>query len=341
MMFCNNCGTPLMENQMFCGKCGNRVKGDSDVEQTRQINTQVTEDKSASPDISAGKYATRKSNVVLKIALSCLLSVLIFMFSVYSILVVSIREYLDSDDIEHLTDDIDVADLFEEDGRLYNKAFHRTGIKVYVNELLDDYSDYLLGERKPDGISPDDIADLFADNRHELEEIFDDISFVEDADEIIEEYVYENGEEIFGIFYEGSMDSPTWDTINTIRTIISLLALSIVLMLLLTSVVWLFFLRKRVSSVLLHTGVPVLIASLPFVIMPFFENIMINSAVASIGLPVLRNLFDSVISGMIDGALRCGFIAFAAGAVLTVSGIVANKFKKNQVDKGEPQSVLQ
>lgn len=74
-MFCNQCGTELQENSLFCHKCGNKVNNlDGETQNNEQVNEEkvINETENSEPSVTESapkksKWLTKKKLIILAI----------------------------------------------------------------------------------------------------------------------------------------------------------------------------------------------------------------------------------------------------------------------------------
>lgn len=269
-MFCKMCGREISDDAVCCIYCG-RVVG----AEAQQTIAQVE---------STG---VKKESKTLKIMLSIVLSIVIFLVGFLSLTIITVRESLSGNAIENICSDIDaeviakdssfveMVDSFASSPINANKRYLERFIEKStffdaVESIANEYAEYLLNGKKPNGITNDDFVDFIYDNE---DVIRDELWYtVTSADYI--EYRNMNNEEVFEVFSE---DADTPEGLEIAKNVMSKTTVSILIAVVVILAALLFIVRKKKLDTLMWLGVTVCLVAFVFGISWMVGNMLIGS----------------------------------------------------------------
>lgn len=240
-MICKNCGNEISANAKFCGICGTSAKAsDTSPEQAitevlsesipNQCNTavssvQVVETPLAESPVNEQKTSLDTSaknkggfwNGVLA-AVCCFF---IFLFLVTDASILTARFAVTPDNIEQISDSLDakaaenILDEFAfvstyesgEDESLLEEIFEESSIPDFVTEKVSEYGEYMLGGKRPEEVTRDDVVTLLERNSNVLRLLINgpkySYSYVAPAKSDLEGFFNINIKPLLNILYDG------------------------------------------------------------------------------------------------------------------------------------------
>ncbi len=326
-MFCNKCGSQMSEGMNFCGVCGAPLATKCEA-QINVAGTQETSQNTAESTVqlqtSTNQNTTeatrrKKKNTFLKTFLSILCVIMIFFFSFVALTVFTVRTTISKKNVERVMENVDAGDFIKDanlgklddsmTSREANKLFNRPYVKEYINDIVSEYTGYLLGGEAPRGIRGKDLVKLMEDNRDDIEEVLGKKLTQKDFDNAYEYGEAEKESEI-GIL---SGNIRTNSTFELARIYVSVVALIILFILTALFVFLLFKSRKYHSSSLLWSGYTFVALAVMFGLVALLKNLI--PAIIGAEEPLIAEVVS-----LVSGALTIPVLV--SSAVTLIIGVL-------------------
>lgn len=318
-MICKQCNAQLEENTRFCTKCGYTTEEN---ESDFQMKVDNTEEKKA-----------KSGNKFVRGLLSVLCCIMIFILSFATLTVFTARNSISEERVEQMLDDVDVRSIadnaidpdsyYEINSREIEKIYNKTSIKDYVEDVAEEYSNYLLGGRKPRGIDGEKVIELiFYENQMEIERITGEELDEEDYDAAYDFFV-ENGEENLGVF---SSEIRTNNALNIARMLLSIYVIIALIVLSLLFVFLLLKVRKYRLDSLVWLSAPLMLTALVFGTLATIKPIAF--AVLNGSEPIIIEVVGLFMNNILGTVLINSTLVLLTAIVLIGVFVAVRKIKK-------------
>ena len=358
-MFCNHCGAQIADNSRFCNLCGKAIPDFSPVQPEPESVVQSDDQPAAQEEIQKvseespiqqqpQQYTSniniqapvtnqlpKSKNNFFKNIVSAICCVMIFVLLLSSLALVTARSIVSPDSVEDILEEVDIKDIVENtpieeivhglDARQLEKIYHETELEDYIEDVAMDYSKYLLGGRKPDGLDSERIMEIFVDEYYTIAEIHGKPL---DSYELYRISEFFSDEDNIGFL---SPDVVTTPELETVRTFISYPVIIILFVLALAFGFLLFFVRKYKADSFVWVAVPVILTSI---------ILMISFSASSLFLTLFEgsdrsvtNAVKSIAEEISSPAVATGFLFLILGIISIIAYvIIKNKRSKTQAD---------
>lgn len=327
-MFCNNCGAQISEESTFCPICGAAADALIDTDPVIPMEEMYTPPKSSSGEVTLRKTVKRPNSFL--VGLCCILA---FAFTFSTFVSLLVRDSISPEKVEDVIDNVDVDEIIEVGGGQIEQFVNNTvsknqmeeiieesTIPDYVEDLANEYADYLLYGRAPEGIDGDEVEALMRENAHLVQRV-SGYTLTEDDYAQINAFFDENAEKGFGIFAEDADKIPAMKAARkaiSFPAVIGLGAMSLVMYLLI------FLAKKRSFSALKNIGVILILACGIIILAVFLLGVTTNFVPDN----AVREIADVFVYGLRESALNICGTGLVSGFVCYLVGAVAGKFSK-------------
>lgn len=327
-MICKQCGAQLGEGSKFCTKCGCAIENQDTIQAVAA---------EAPAEKKKKEKKVKKENKFVKTLLSVLCCIMIFVLSFATLTLFTVRDSISPEKVESLLDNADIQMLVENsgmnnliggmDGKDIERVYRKTSIKDYVEDIAKDYTDYLLGGKKPKGVKADDVVDLLYENQYEIEEILGEGLSDRDFEQTYE-FFEEDGAQNLGVL---SSEVRTNDVLDTTRIIISIYVVIALLALTALFIFLLFKARRYNLNSLVWTSVPLILTSILFGVFASVKPIVLSFLN---GLePIVSEVAALFMSNILGVVLLNSGLVLLTGILLIAAFVITKKIKKSVADK--------